>query len=343
MNQGNFSRDNQVVKGEYRLSATGILEVSGQTMRHLQNTLEGRENLVSARSMAVLALQNSKSFILNSKGESKGVLVNLEAVSGSGVLISASFRSNNLEASKSGLFFAIGVAVANLLEFYPRDTNMVLQKITTEHKRVTGAYIKSSYLAPQIPQEQPSNPQRQTPKPIPFTYAKNEDHKSPWRDTSLDSWHNPYAPKDDAAKVDETWTNPYAKDNIHSNILDDNLDEWNNPYARNEPILESSSYVANPLEENTYPKTESQSPDIIQINFLDPLAEQLGANELSLSTRFLDEFNIRGLKQALINQNPNWRAKLSSANLMFSVNRQVSMSEFDSVAGGASVTIFING
>lgn len=345
MSYDNFSKSGQVVKGEYRLSATGVLQVSGQTMRHLQNTLEGKENLISAKSMASLALQNSKSFILNSKNELKDPLVQLEAISGSGVLVSTSFRSNNLESSRAALFFAIGVAVANLLEFYPRDTSISLQKITNEHKKVTGAYIKSSYLAPQVShRHQEPTEDLQAPKPIPYTYINKEEYKSPWRDTSLDSLHNPYAPKNETStKADEDWVNPYSTANIEDKILANDPDDWKNPYERNEPILEDKPNFANPLEHKLYPQDETLNSNVIQINFLDPLAEYLGTNELSLSTDFLDEFNIRGLKQALINKNPNWRDRLNSANLMFSVNRQVSMSEFDPITGGASVTVFING
>lgn len=373
MSYENFSSSNQVVKGEYRLSAIGVLQVSGETMRHLQSTMQGKENLIAAQSIGALALQNSHTFILNSKETAKDAILDIEAISGSGVIITASFKSNNLEASKAKLFFAVGVAVSNLIEFYPRDASMALQRITCEHKKVNGAYIKSSYLAPsnqayaqnsqnlQNPQQnsyqnsyqnQQQNLAREypkyTPKPIPYKYVNQEEQKSPWRDSSLDSWHNPYAPNqaENRTNDDGDWNNPYASGKIlDEDISSSNnvLDDWKNPYEKSEPVLESSNYGSNPLDERTYPQEDFADSNSVKINFLDPLAEMLGTSEISLPATFLGEYNIRGLKQALINKYPQWRDKFSSSSLMFSVNRQVSMSEFDAVNGGAAVTIFING
>lgn len=331
---GNYGREDQVVRGDYRLSATGILQASGETMRHIQNTLEGRENIISAKSLGTLALQNAHTFILNSQAEIKSPLLEVEAISGTGIQISASFRSKNLDASKAKLFFAIGVVASNFAEFYPRDSNLILQKISTDFKKVSGAYIKSSYLAPQNTHTQKESLR---PKPIPYRYINQEEPKNQWRDTSLDSWHNPYAPKEQ--KQEDDWQNPYLKENI----LDDGLDDWKNPYEKSEPILESKSFDPSPLDYKSYPRDDGIEPNSIKISFLDPLAEMLGTSEINLSTNFLGEFNIRGLKQALINKYPHWRDKLSTSNLMFSVNRQVSMSEFDAVNDGSSVTIFING
>lgn len=76
---------------------------------------------------------------------------------------------------------------------------------------------------------------------------------------------------------------------------------------------------------------------MIKVNFFAALREQLNCSELSLSAENVS--TIEQVKQAIINQNPQWKVTLENASLLSAVNLDMVNSDHK-VKSGDEVAFF---